>query len=438
MNIAVFGLGYVGSVTAVGMAELGHRVVGVDIHAPKVEAMRRGVPPVLEPGLPGLLRKNLKADRLRVTGDAVTGIEEAEAVLIAVGTPSRSDGSVNLEAVQRCVESVATVLAERDDDEPFSLIIRSTVPPGTTERMLQLAAEVSGRTLGDTLQGGMNPEFLREGVAVSDFFEPNLVVLGAYDAASAATMQHLYQGLGGRTVTVDTHTAELVKYANNAFHALKISFANEIGRLADPLGVDGKEVMDVLCMDDKLNISSKYLRPGFAYGGSCLPKDLRALVAMAHDSETDVPLLTAIGTSNERHIDAAVTSILEQRPSAVGVLGIAFKPGTDDVRESPALHLVRQLREQGVEVKMFDAHVDHKTLLGSNRRYIDELLPGWQEHLADSLEDLINSTDVLAVINNEEVYHDALGAHLESNGTTVIDLSGTLDVSPASSVLRDA
>lgn len=426
MNIAVFGLGYVGSVTTVGLAELGHQVVGVDIHAPKVDAMRRGEPPVHEPGLLPLLQKNLKQGRLQVTSDPIEAVKKSEMALVAVGTPSRSDGSANLEAVQRCIESIALVLRESDTDQPYTIIIRSTVPPGTTERLMALAAELSGRTLGDRLLGGMNPEFLREGSAIEDFFEPNLVVLGVDDAESGRSIEGLYASIKARKVTVSTRTAELAKYTNNAFHAMKISFANEVGRLAQSLDIDGQEVMRILCMDDKLNISTKYLRPGFAYGGSCLPKDLRALGALAQRAEVEIPLLEGVTKSNDSHIKAALHTILAERPRSVGILGVAFKPGTDDVRESPALRLAHDLCEHGVRVKMYDAHIKQSALLGSNRRYIDELLPGWQKHLVYSFEALTDEVDLIAVVNMESAYEEKLGAYQEREHATVIDLSGAL------------
>ncbi len=408
MKISVFGLGYVGSVTSVCLAELGHEVVGVDIHAPKVAAMREGKSPVMEPHLEEMLTRNLAEGRLTVTMDAAEAVARTTCSLVAVGTPSSPDGDVDLTAVERCVESIALTLREQPEKPVHTIIIRSTVPPGTTGRILALAARLSGRRSGEGLLGGMNPEFLREGVAVEDFFAPSLIVLGADDDASLEVMRAIYDGVEARVITVPSRASELLKYANNAFHGLKIAFANEIGRLADGYGVDGRMVMEVLCMDDKLNISTKYLRPGFAYGGSCLPKDLRALKHLAAQEGVAVPLLEAVQTSNDRHIEEAMHRILAYTPARVGMLGITFKAGTDDVRESPALRLAQLLAEQGVDVRMYDVNVDHKMLLGANRRYIEELVPAWQDMLMSSPDALLDGADVLVVTTDEPAHTDIL------------------------------
>ena len=429
MKVSVFGLGYVGSVTAVCLAELGHDVIGVDIHAPKVDAMQHGRPPVQESQLQPLLEKHLEAGRLHVTMDSAYAVKSTTCSVVAVGTPSSQDGSVDLSAVERCVESIALALGDAADKPEHTIIIRSTVPPGTANRMLDLAARLSDRTVGESILGGMNPEFLREGVAVEDFFAPSVIVLGADDEASLAVMRGLYEGVEAERVALPTRTAEMVKYTNNAFHALKIAFANEIGRVAEACGVDGDLVMDVLCRDDKLNISAKYLRPGFAYGGSCLPKDLRGINHLATQHAVEAPLLRAVPESNDRHIDRAVDRVLAQKPKQVGVLGITFKPGTDDVRESAALHLVQRLRARGVDVRMFDTNVDRKHLLGANRRYIEAILPEWQDVTVESAEALFSFADVLVLTSGEPAHVEL--AQTLGKGTSVVDLEGDFRTHPA-------
>jgi GDP-mannose 6-dehydrogenase len=408
MHISVFGLGYVGSVTAACLAELGHTVIGVDIHAPKVKALRAGRPPVNEPQLDALVQRHVASGRLRVTMDTAEAVAASTCSLVTVGTPSGDDGRADLSAVERCVESIAAALEDRPDAPPHAVVVRSTVPPGTTRRLLRWMARRTGRTLGQTLLGGMNPEFLREGVAISDFFAPSVVVCGADDPASHDVLRRLYDGIDASYVAAATAEAEMVKYANNAFHALKIAFANEVGRLADAFEVDGARVMDVLCLDEKLNISPHYLRPGFAYGGSCLPKDLRSIRYMAREHTVDLPLLASVGPSNDAHIDRAAAQILAHAPERVGLLGMAFKPGTDDLRESPSLHLVRRLRAEGIDVRMYDRHVRTGDLLGANRRYLEDLVPAWDGLVVESAEAAIAFGDVVVVTNNEPAYFEAV------------------------------
>jgi GDP-mannose 6-dehydrogenase len=286
--------------------------------------------------------------------------------------------------------------------------------------MLNLAADMSERKRGANLLGGMNPEFLREGSAVDDFFEPSLIVIGADDDASAGVMKQIYANIEARIEVVPTRTAELVKYANNAFHATKIVFANEIDRLSRACGVDGTKVMELLCLDSKLNISTKYLRPGFAYGGSCLPKDLRGLNHLAHRSSVRLPMMGAVISSNDVHIDDAAERILSRGGRNVGVLGVTFKAGTDDVRESPALALVRRLTDAGLDVRMFDVNLDHE-LLGANRRHLEGMVPDWPDRFLHSSEELIEFADTVVITTSEDVYYNAL--ERAESGKEVIDLT---------------
>ncbi|MEL7221131.1 MAG: nucleotide sugar dehydrogenase, partial [Bacteroidota bacterium] len=298
MHISVFGLGYVGSVSAVCLAELGHQITGIDLVEQKVESLKAGQAPLKEPQLDELLQKNLQTGRLRFTHDSELATLSADCAMICVGTPSDEQGNVNLRAVERCTISIAEILAQSDKKE-YTIVIRSTVPPQTTIRMEAIANEILAKANSDCqLYFSMNPEFTREGAAVHDFLFPAIIVFGHDQAAARPHLKHIYQGIEAETMWVSTKEAEMVKYTNNAFHALKVAFANEISRIADSHGIDGQAIMNILCADKKLNISTKYLRPGFAFGGSCLPKDLRGISGIAQQKAVDIPMLRSILASN--------------------------------------------------------------------------------------------------------------------------------------------
>ncbi len=380
MRISVFGLGYVGSVSAAGLADLGHQVIGIDVVTDKVKALQTGIAPVKEPDLDELLKKHLGTERLSFTTEGKAAVLNTDCAMIAVGTPSAPDGQVNLKAVERCVRGIAETLADSDKSE-YTIVIRSTVPPATTDHMATIARDILAERNKDCqLFFSMNPEFTREGAAVKDFFYPALIVFGQDDPAAKLRLDTIYQGIEAETLWVATRTAELVKYTNNAFHALKVAFANEIGRVSEAYEVDSQEVMGILCADTKLNISTKYLRPGFAFGGSCLPKDLRGIDGIAKQVAVDIPLLRSILPSNEVHIEHFKTSILSRQPTKVGLLGLAFKNDTDDLRESPALKLAANLIAAGVDLRMHDVNLELHYLMGRNKDYIDDLIPSWQAH----------------------------------------------------------
>ncbi|MEM9889012.1 MAG: nucleotide sugar dehydrogenase [Bacteroidota bacterium] len=405
MNISIFGLGYVGSVTAACLSEIGHRVIGVDILPQKVINLQNGIPPVKEPQLEELLEKNITAGNLSFSMNVADAIRNSECAIIAVGTPSDEAGNVNLIAVERCIESIAGVL-KLDNRKEFSIIIRSTVPPGTTIRMEKLAKNTLGEACKLTFC--MNPEFLREGVAVKDFFEPSLIVFGSDASEAKEKFENVYEGIVAQAEWLDTKTAELVKYTNNAFHALKVAFANEIGRIAKAYETDGKAVMELLCADTKLNISTKYLRPGFAFGGSCLPKDLRGLKSVATAKAVRVPLVRAITESNDEHIYSVLNEVIAKNVNRVAILGIVFKTGTDDVRESASLRLVQLLLDHGIEIKMYDHNLEKEALMGTNRRYIEEIVPNWDNYYTESIEDLFEFSSLIVVSNKEKIYEDWL------------------------------
>jgi len=401
MRVNVFGLGYVGCVTAACLAKAGHEVTGVDIDEEKVSMVNAGTSPVVEPGLGALLAEVVEARRLRATSSTPEALQNAEIGLICVGTPSRASGQLGLDALERVGQEIGRALADRA--EPYTVVLRSTVLPGTTERVLVPALRAgAGHELTPPPRIAVNPEFMREGSSLRDFAHPPFTLVGCVDPGTAATLQSLYSAVDAPFVHTAVRTAEMVKYASNAFHALKVCFANEIGDVGAALGADAHEAMRIFLMDRKLNISEAYLRPGFAFGGSCLPKDLRALVYAARAADVSLPLLSAILPSNEGQIRRAVDAVLETRKRRIGVVGLSFKPGTDDLRESPMVTLVETLIGKGCDVRIFDPNVAVARLRGANRRYIQEEIPHIASLLCASVEALVAHGEVLVVSDNSD------------------------------------
>ncbi len=392
-RVAVFGLGYVGCVTAACLAQDGHAVVGVDVDPAKVAEVNAGEPPIREPGLDELLPAGVRAGLIRATTDVADAVCDTDMALVAVGTPSAADGGVSADAVERVVRDIGA--AVRAAGKVYHVVIRSTLLPGILEdRLAPALAAAAGRPVGPGLELANNPEFLREGSAVADYYHPPYVLVGASSPAAATPVVDLYHAVTGEMLVTDTRTAALVKYACNAYHAVKVAFANEVGALAQALGADGHKVMDLVCQDRKLNVSAAYLRPGFAFGGSCLPKDLRAVTRFAEQHAVRVPLLAAALPSNEAHLRRATQLVRDAGPRKVGLLGLGFKAGTDDLRESPFVALVETLLGWGYDVRIFDPHVTLSRLRGRNRAYIDQHLP----HLAQLL-----SPDAGAVLAHAEL-----------------------------------
>src|SRR3989475_12797070 len=371
MRVSVFGLGYVGCVTATCLAKMGHTVVGVDVNADKVMMVTDAVPPVVEPGLGELLAEVRGENRLSATTSSEEAVRETDLSLICVGTPGRANGQLDVASVERVGKEIGHALIGRT--EPYTVVLRSTVLPGTTERVLipSLLAGGEGKLLSP-LRVAVNPEFMREGCSLRDFAGPAFTLVGCDDLETAALLRSLYAGVAAPFVHTTPRTDEMVKYVANGFHALKVCFANEIGDVCTALGVDAQEVMRIFLMDRKLNVSEAYLRPGFAFGGSCLPKDLRALTYAARRADLPVPLLAAILPSNEAQIRRAIDAILAERRRRIGVVGLSFKPGTDDLRESPMVTLVETLIGKGCDVRVLDRNVAIARLVGANRRYIEE------------------------------------------------------------------
>ncbi len=407
MRISVFGLGYVGCVTAACLARAGHQVLGADINGEKVSMVNAGASPLVEPGLGDLLREVVGARRLRATTSAEEAVSGSDLGLICVGTPSRDSGQLDVSAIQRVAETIGREL--RRTARPYTVVLRSTVLPGTTEAVL-LPALQGGPAPLPGLSVAVNPEFMREGTSLRDFAQPPLTLVGCESPATADVLREVYAGVEAPFVHASVRSAEMAKYVSNAFHALKVTFANEIGDLCETLGADPQEVMRIFLMDRKLNVSEAYLRPGFAFGGSCLPKDVRALLHAARSADLPVPVLSEILPSNDRQIQQGVSRVLATRRRRIGILGLAFKAGTDDLRESPMVLLVEALIGKGCDVRILDRNVSIARLAGANRRFIEEEIPHIASLMCDDVAALLDHAEVLVVGNDDEQARQALAA----------------------------
>src|SRR6184192_4557305 len=407
MQVSVFGLGYVGSVSAASFAADGHHVIGVDVNPDKVAAINAGRSPIVEPGLEDVLARTVAEGRLRATTDTADAVRETEVSLLCVGTPSRRNGSLDLTYLERVSEQIGASL--RDKSSYHVVVVRSTVLPGTTHGVVIPALErESGKTYGDGFGVSVNPEFLREGTALKDFRKPPLTLVGHNHAADASGTIALYQSIDAPLVSTTIRVAEMLKYTSNAWHALKVCFANEIGKLCKRVGVDSHEVMDIFCRDDKLNLSSYYLKPGFAFGGSCLPKDVRALQYRAKEMDVEVPLISQILPSNRQQIQNALDQVLETGRKSVGLLGFSFKASTDDLRESPIVILAEALLGKGVSLKIYDKNVSLAKLVGANKEYIERQIPHLSSLLCNSIDEVIDGSEVIVVGNQAPEFVEAL------------------------------
>ncbi len=406
-----------GCVTAACLANLGHRVIGVDRDGHKVQSVLEGKAPFYEPGLEGMIGENVAAGRLFATTIAEEGLRDADIAMICVGTPSQKNGNLGLEQLERMVVEIATVLASRQ--KPLIIAIRSTVFPGTCEEVVIPALG----SVMDRVSVVSNPEFLREGTAVNDFISPSLIVVGGSNRDSVERVAQLYQGLDLAPCLVSLRTAEMIKYACNAFHAVKIAFANEIGALSHTVGIDPHEVMRTLCKDVRLNISTTYLKPGFAFGGSCLPKDLRAVTYRAARLDLKLPLLESTLPSNDRHLDRAIQAVMDLPAKRIGVVGLAFKENTDDLRESPVVNLLEHLLGKGRDVRVFDPHIQLDSIYGSNRHFILNAIPHIGRLLMPDMTSLATWSDYLVLTQKPG---RELASRLSETELPLLDLSGSL------------
>ena len=409
-------MGYVGCVTAACLADRGHAITGVDLDETKVSLVNTGRSPILEAGLEELLGRVVKKGALKASTRAVN---LGEVSLVCVGTPSNQDGSLDLRQVLRVCEDLAHLLK---DTQSFHVVnFRSTVLPGTVEGVLiPLLEQKSGKKAGRDFGICMNPEFLRESTAIRDFYNPPFTVIGALDKHSAEPVVRLYDGIEAPLEVVTLRTAEMIKYACNAFHTLKVCFANEIGNLCKSLSIDSWQVMDIFCKDHKLNLSPYYFKPGFAFGGSCLPKDMRAILHLARAQGLKVPVLDSVLASNELQIDRACAMIEQTGKKKIGILGLSFKPGTDDLRESPSVALSERLIQKGYSVSIYDADVTLSEVRGKNLQFIERTLPHLSSLMVPSLEELLQSCELVTVCKKSDAYADAIAK--SPNHPLVVDL----------------
>lgn len=414
-SVVVVGLGYVGCVTAACLAELGHQVAGIDRDEFKVNAVLAGRAPFYEPGLEELIRANVAAGRLSASTRLPEALEQADIALICVGTPSERNGNLGLDQLRRVMGEIGACLGQCR--RRLIVAIRSTVFPGTCEEVVAPALGSSDRVAIVS-----NPEFLREGAAVRDFMEPSLVVVGGSDAGAVRSVAALYVPLKVEPCLVSLRTAELIKYACNCFHALKIAFANEVGALGAELGIDAGEVMDTLCRDVRLNLSSAYLRPGFAFGGSCLPKDLRALAYRAARLDLKLPLVESILPSNQEHLARATRAVLDLPVERIGFFGLAFKEDTDDLRESPVVALLETLIGKGRSVRVYDPQIRLEEIYGSNQRFILNAIPHIGRLLDGRLEDLLGWAQHLVIVQSPSAEY---AEQIRASGVAILDIAAT-------------
>ena len=424
MKLSIFGLGYVGCVSAACFAKEGHTVIGVDVNANKVEMINAGDSPIVEAGIGPLLKEVVKANRLTATTDSTAAVHNSDVSLVCVGTPSNPNGSLDLRYVTRVCEEIGAAL--KDKHGHHTVVIRSTMLPGTIESVvIPTLIQHSEKQVGIDFGVCINPEFLREGSSLKDFYAPPFTLIGADDEETTATVRGLYSGIDAPVIATSVKTAEMVKYVCNCFHALKVSFANEVGNICKALDVDSHEVMDIFCQDTKLNLSSYYLKPGFAFGGSCLPKDLRAINYKAKQVDVEVPVLSSILPSNRQQIERAVEMVLATGKKQVGIFGFSFKAGTDDLRESPMVTLIETLIGKGLQLNIYDRDVSLARLFGANKEYIERQIPHIAQLMRASIDEVLEFADVLVVGNKAEEFNAIEQKRKE--GQIVIDLVRLFD-----------
>jgi len=424
MKLSVFGLGYVGCVSAACFAKEGHEVIGVDVSQTKVDIINNGTSPIVEAGISELTNEVVTAKRLRATTNAAEAVRDSELSLVCVGTPSNSNGSLDLTYIKRVCQEIGAALEGKR--ERHIIIIRSTMLPGTIESVVVPTLEVySGKKAGQDFGVCINPEFLREGTSIKDFYAPPFTLIGADEEEVAMSVRRLYSKIDAPLYVVPVKAAEMVKYACNCFHALKVSFANEIGNIAAGMGIDSHQVMEVFCQDTKLNLSPYYLKPGFAFGGSCLPKDLRALSYKAKELDVDVPVLSAVLQSNRKQIERATEMVLRTGKKKIGVLGFSFKAGTDDLRESPMVTLIETLIGKGTQLAIYDRDVSLARLVGANKDYIEREIPHISQLMRESVKDVLDHAEVL-IIGNKAAEFKEIESQLRAD-QTVIDLVRLFD-----------
>jgi len=408
MRISIFGLGYVGAVSAGCLAQEGHSVIGVDPYQPKVDLINGGNTPVIEADIGDLVAKAVAAGTLRATMDIQDAVNNTEMSFICVGTPSLLNGALDLRYVRNVCEQIGSVIKRKEE---FHVVVaRSTMLPGSMrDVVIPALEEASGKKAGSGFGVCNNPEFLREGTAVYDFFNPPKTVIGETDSKSGDLLASVYQGMDAPLIRTDVQTAEMVKYSDNVWHALKVGFANEIGNISKAVGIDGHTVMEIFCQDTKLNLSPYYMKPGFAFGGSCLPKDVRALTYKAHSLDIEVPILDSIMISNKYQIEKGLKMIVEKGNRNVGILGFSFKAGTDDLRESPLVEIIERLLGKGYNLKLYDRNVNLASLVGANRDYILNQIPHISRLMVDSIDEVLEHAGTVVIGNGDSEFSSVPG-----------------------------
>ncbi|MBQ7520489.1 MAG: UDP-glucose/GDP-mannose dehydrogenase family protein, partial [Clostridia bacterium] len=402
MDISIFGLGYVGCVGAACLAKLGHHVIGNDVSESKVRLINEGKPTIIEAEIDDLVRQGRESGRLEASTDIQYVVSNSEISFICVGTPSSKQGHLNLNYIYGVARQIGEALRNKDG---FHIVaIRSTVLPGTNKKVGEIIAEASGKERGKGFTVVSNPEFLREGTSVEDYMNPPLTLIGTDSPLAEEKFRELYKAISGEFVATDIEVAEIMKYVNNTFHALKIVFGNEVGNICKSLGIDSHKVMEIFCKDRQLNISPYYFKPGFAYGGSCLPKDSKALRTLAHDHYVDTPVINAIDLSNELQKKIAIDIIESKGRKTVGILGLSFKAGTDDLRNSPIVDVAEALHGKGYELHIYDRNVRLSQLTGTNADFIRAKMPHLHQIITDDLDAVCQACDVLVVTNKEKEF----------------------------------
>ena len=407
MRISIFGLGYVGVISAGCLTKEGHMVIGVDPVQTKVDMINNGQSPIIEKDIDGLIFNAVECGLLKATTNTIDAVKETEISVVCVGTPSQLNGNLELKYISRVCQNIGAAL--RGKREHHVVVIRSTVLPGTMqEDVIPSLEKYSGKKVGKDFGVCNNPEFMREGSAVYDYLNPPKIVIGETDKKSGDLLASLYEKIDAPFIRTDIKTAEMIKYTDNTWHALKVGFANEIGNICKVLGIDGHRVMDIFCQDKKLNISSCYLKPGFAFGGSCLPKDLRALTYKAQSMDLNLPILNAILPSNKQQVEYAIRMIMGKGQKKIGVLGFSFKAGTDDLRESPVVELIERLLGKGYNIRIYDKNVNLASLTGANRDYILNHIPHIHKMMVTSQEEILKHAETIIIGNNDPEFHDIL------------------------------
>lgn len=422
LTISIFGLGYVGCVGIGCLASQGHKMIGIDKQQSKVDFINSGKATIIEKGIDDLIASQYAAGRISASTNSLSSVNASDVSFICVGTPSTPEGHLNLKAIFAVAKEIGQALKNKQD--PHVIALRSTVLPGTCAKVAQIVEEHSGKKEGNGFAVVSNPEFLREGSAIKDYTHPPFTLIGCEYDWAVETMRKVYAELDAEFLAVPVALAEMMKYVCNSFHALKITFANEVGNICEKLGISGRQLMEVFCRDTKLNISPAYLRPGFAYGGSCLPKDLKALRTIAHDHYLKSPVLNSIETSNEFQKDLALDKIMARGKRKLGFIGLAFKSGTDDLRESPIVEVIEKLLGKGYEIRIFDPHVHVAQLTGANKDYIQAKIPFISRFITNELEEVLADSEVVVSVNADAATRQILSERADKKD--LIDLSGAI------------